>query len=229
MKRSMMILTGLALATGAVVQASLPSALVNLRGKPTSQAAQELNQRGYRYQRNEPGRDSVFEYWWNSQTRQCVRIEIYRRAVNTVDLMPESSCRGGGNGGGGGFGRPDRDDLPGGSWLQTCTDEEVRGPVLRATCRAGRGSQRTSEINFRQCRNRRVANIGGQLTCESGIDTTPMPGGQWVLTCRDGYWEGDRLVALCKDMQGRALATSIRPKQCPTGRLGNINGRLTCE
>ncbi|PWH47592.1 CVNH domain-containing protein, partial [Escherichia coli] len=55
-----------------------------------------------------------------------------------------------------------------GSFAQTCTDIEQRGPFLRALCEDRRGRLIPSRIDMRGCPSRRLANANGRLACEGG-------------------------------------------------------------
>jgi hypothetical protein len=53
-----------------------------------------------------------------------------------------------------------------GSFAQSCTDIEQRGPFLRALCEDRFGRLVPSRIDLRACPTRRVANANGRLACE---------------------------------------------------------------
>jgi hypothetical protein len=55
-----------------------------------------------------------------------------------------------------------------------------------------------------------------------------LPGGSWAQSCRGGQMSGATLRAECND-GARWRMTQIEPRQCPSGRVGNNNGNLTCE
>lgn len=53
---------------------------------------------------------------------------------------------------------------PRGSFVQSCTDINVDGAYLEATCRGRGGGERRSRIDVRTCRS--IGNRNGQLICE---------------------------------------------------------------
>ncbi|HWW05460.1 CVNH domain-containing protein [Collimonas sp.] len=88
--------------------------------------------------------------------------------------IPLSSCRSGSfaniNGnlqcaGGGDYRRPDR-QAPPGSYLQSCSDIEVRGGVLEATCGGSDNRRVRSSIPVFSCRSGSFSNINGYLQCD---------------------------------------------------------------
>jgi hypothetical protein len=56
--------------------------------------------------------------------------------------------------------------LPGGSWQQTCRNAYVQGNTLYASCQRRDGGWRDAQFNYRQCGNNRVANDNGRLVCQ---------------------------------------------------------------
>ena len=53
---------------------------------------------------------------------------------------------------------------PGGSYQQSCSNIQMRGSTLSASCTATNGQQLYSQINVRGC-NGDIANFNGHLTC----------------------------------------------------------------
>jgi hypothetical protein len=63
-------------------------------------------------------------------------------------------------------GPPPRDfggGLPGGSWRASCTNAEMRGPILNAMCLTARGDYRPASADVRQCPS--FSNRNGSLVC----------------------------------------------------------------
>lgn len=56
--------------------------------------------------------------------------------------------------------------LPGGSWRQSCRNEDIRGDRVIAQCRNTGGNWNNTSIGLRQCRSNRLGNNNGQLVCE---------------------------------------------------------------
>jgi hypothetical protein len=57
--------------------------------------------------------------------------------------------------------------LPHGSWVQSCDNASMNGPIFTAECSTGQG-YRTSQIDMRSCPSRQVGNRNGFLFCEGG-------------------------------------------------------------
>lgn len=56
--------------------------------------------------------------------------------------------------------------LPGGSYLQTCSNARVRGSQLTANCMNNYGSRVAASINLNQCgSNADIGNVNGRLRC----------------------------------------------------------------
>lgn len=68
---------------------------------------------------------------------------------------------------------------PGGSYRQTCTQIDQRGPFLQALCRDTTGALRETRLDLRGCSRMTadVANINGQLACAGGDDRGRRPDG----------------------------------------------------
>jgi len=145
--------------------------------------------------------------------RQCGNRGVSNDNGNLV-------CEGGGGG-----------NLPGGSWQQTCRNSNMKGGTLYAQCQRMNGSWRDSSIDARQCGgNGGVANNDGNLVCESGGGGgDKLPGGSWQQSCRDGKANGGVLTATCQRMSGNWTPAWINYRGCPSGRVGNADGKLVCE
>jgi hypothetical protein len=57
--------------------------------------------------------------------------------------------------------------LPHGSWVASCDNAAMNGPMFTAECSTGQG-YRTSSIDMRSCPSRQVGNRNGFLFCEGG-------------------------------------------------------------
>jgi hypothetical protein len=57
--------------------------------------------------------------------------------------------------------------LPHGSWVQSCDNASMNGPMFSAECSTGQG-YRSSTIDMRSCPSRQVGNRNGFLFCEGG-------------------------------------------------------------
>jgi CVNH domain-containing protein len=58
-------------------------------------------------------------------------------------------------------------NIPPGSYQQSCTNIRVRGDVLTARCNAPQGGTVRSSIALDNCRRGDIANTNGQLTCNT--------------------------------------------------------------
>lgn len=142
--------------------------------------------------------------------------------------------------GGGGW------NLPGGSWRQSCRYPVMRGSNLSAQCPTMGNRWNNATIDVRACRGREISNQNGQLYCDGrggggwngggnnggwngGNNGGRYPGGSWQETCRDGDLRGSTFSAQCRASDGYWNGSSIDLRACGSNRLGNNNGRLTCE
>jgi len=56
-----------------------------------------------------------------------------------------------------------------------------------------------------------------------------LPHGSWARSCRGADMRGSMLTAECRNTRGKWRDAQINVRSCPTGGLGNMNGRLVCE
>jgi hypothetical protein len=76
--------------------------------------------------------------------------------------------------------------IPGGSYRQTCRDVGVRGSTLYATCGDGRGGQQSTELrDFQNCRGE-IQNINGNLQCNGNSGSYQGNGNNGSYQGRDG-------------------------------------------
>jgi hypothetical protein len=136
--------------------------------------------------------------------------------------------------------------IPGGSYQQTCRDIGTRGSTLYATCEDGNGGRRSSELrDFERCSSE-IQNIYGNLQCNMSGDggrdgyqggdnrgrdgdqgRDNLPRGSYIQTCQDVSINGDTLQARCQKGNGSWRQTSLRRyDQCRD--IVNQNGRLKC-
>jgi hypothetical protein len=74
--------------------------------------------------------------------------------------------QGGGNTGGDNAAGNAGGGLPAGSWQQSCTNPQLNGSVLTASCQRQDGGSRFSALDIRTCPGGRVGNFEGSLACE---------------------------------------------------------------
>jgi CVNH domain len=72
---------------------------------------------------------------------------------------------GGYNNGGYNNGRYNNGAAPGGSYQSSCTNVQMSGSTLSATCTSPNGGSITSSINASRCRGMDIANLNGRLVC----------------------------------------------------------------
>ena len=53
--------------------------------------------------------------------------------------------------------------------------------------------------------------------------------GSYLNTCTEVEQQGSFLSALCLDVRGRLIPSSLDLRACPNRRVANLNGRLRCE
>lgn len=123
--------------------------------------------------------------------------------------------------------------LPGGSWQQSCRDGQVRNGYLRAQCLTANNNYRPAAARIGTCRA--FGNRNGTLFCETGGSGGWGGGdyrwsGSYASSCRDSSTSGKgTLTATCQNAKGGWQRSSLSPRQCPSYRAGNRNGRLFCE
>ncbi|HEU4414101.1 MAG TPA: CVNH domain-containing protein [Candidatus Angelobacter sp.] len=144
--------------------------------------------------------------------------------------------------------------LPVGSYSQSCQDVRVRWNVLRARCQNRDGNWvDTSLEGFGRC-NGRIENIDGQLRCagdrdydhdrdrdrdhdrdrdrdrdhDGDRDRGYAPNGSYSQTCRDVRADGRSLRAVCQDVRGGWVPTSLDDYGRCVGDIVNDDGRLQC-
>jgi len=131
--------------------------------------------------------------------------------------------------------------IPGGSYRQTCRDIGVRGSTLYATCQDTSGGWRSTELRgFYGC-NEEIQNINGNLQCggtsgnrghDRGWDGDHgygrVPRGSYVQTCQNISISGNTLQASCQKKNGKWRQTSLRNYNRCNGEIVNNNGKLQC-
>ncbi|MBZ5534139.1 MAG: CVNH domain-containing protein [Acidobacteriia bacterium] len=118
------------------------------------------------------------------------------------------------------------DNLPGGSYQQSCRNMSANGGTLSAQCRTRSGNwPNTSLPNYHQCIGD-IQNQDGQLRCNRGAAP---PGGSYTRSCRDVWLENGTLHASCQN-RGGVWITSVLPNisQC-RGDIQNQEGQLRCD
>lgn len=116
-------------------------------------------------------------------------------------------------------------DIPPGSYQQTCRDVRIRGNTLNARCQTSAGGwTRTSLYGADQCVGD-VTNIEGQLTCNR---YSGPPDGTYRQSCKNIRFRYGILYARCKNMNGQWMDTSLQRFNNCAGGIGNFDGQLRC-
>jgi hypothetical protein len=63
----------------------------------------------------------------------------------------------------------------------------------------------------------------------ANIDASAQVRGTFYRTCTDIQQRGPFVSALCEDRRGRLVESQLNLRACPSGSVGNVNGRLVCE
>lgn len=137
---------------------------------------------------------------------------------------------------------------PPGTYARTCRGVRDIGPgMMAAECRTVNGNFRFSSLDFRGCRGD-IGNNNGILMCDGGRPGPGpggpgpgpgwgggdrpdwrMPGGSWRQSCRGQDMRGPVVFAQCQGIGGRWRDTRIDVRDCRSGRLANLDGRLVCD
>jgi hypothetical protein len=82
--------------------------------------------------------------------------------------------------------------IPGGSYQQTCRDIGVRGSTLHATCDDGRGGRQSTELRDYQSCGGQIQNINGSLQCNGNNGSYQGNNGSYQGRDGDRGQNGDR-------------------------------------
>jgi hypothetical protein len=148
-------------------------------------------------------------------------------------------------------------NIPSGSYQQSCTNIRVRGDQLMARCNNTSGGTVRTSISLGSCRGGDIANSNGQLTCNangygrhrggygnggynnggynngngSGYGNGRYgnaPGGSYQQSCTSSRMRGSMLTATCPTANGQQITTTLDTSRCRND-IANINGRLECR
>ncbi|MEW6143711.1 MAG: CVNH domain-containing protein [Thermodesulfobacteriota bacterium] len=118
-------------------------------------------------------------------------------------------------------------NLPPGSYKDTCRSINVYGGNLTAQCQKADGSWKNTSIQYYDCEGG-ITNENGNLTCKhKPKPDKPLPRGSYKQSCKDSYVEGKWLYSKCKRTNGNWNNTSIKYADCGKD-IWNNNGVLTC-
>ena len=114
--------------------------------------------------------------------------------------------------------------IPGGTYMETCTNARVHNEELHARCRTMSGAMVDTSLHL-PCHGS-IDNIDGRLMCR-GAPVTGVPGGSYLQSCSDARVENRVLYAHCRRRNQSMNWTSL-PLPCPSHRIDNLDGILTC-
>jgi len=119
--------------------------------------------------------------------------------------------------------------VPAGSYLNSCTNIAMNGPVLSASCNLPSSGTNRSSIDLRSCPGN-IANINGNLTCNgANLGNGYLPQGSYLQSCRNISKRHHFISASCEGPRGGQIASSLDLRRCAPGSLvANINGYLQC-
>jgi len=118
-------------------------------------------------------------------------------------------------------------NIPGGSYKDTCRSIQVLGGTLTAQCQKVDGSWKNTALQFNDCEGG-ITNENGNLTCKHAIKPVkPLPKGSYKQSCKDASVDGKWLYAKCRRMNGNWNNSSLKYADCNKD-IWNNNGVLTC-
>ncbi|HYX52506.1 MAG TPA: CVNH domain-containing protein [Candidatus Limnocylindrales bacterium] len=131
--------------------------------------------------------------------------------------------------------RASAQNVPQGSYLQTCASVQAGRNGLYANCQDTQGAWRYSVLpQYQECVSD-IANIDGELRCErrGGVQWDRnrqgwLPPGSYAETCRDIRLDGNNMYAKCENMSHRWTRTSLQQFDGCVGGIINDNGQLVC-
>ncbi len=125
-------------------------------------------------------------------------------------------------------------NVPGGSYQQTCHDIRSDGYTLSARCQRVDGGWNNTSLNYTGCRGE-IINDDGNLRCGGDGGYAPgyggwqggLPAGSYQQTCRDIRSSDSTLYARCRRVDGGWNNTSLNYRGC-RGEIINDDGNLRC-
>lgn len=125
--------------------------------------------------------------------------------------------------------------IPPGDYVQTCRNIRTYGNRLDADCQRWNGSWSRTSLDFGQCTGG-VINNDGRLMCASGGYgynqghwQSHLPAGDYVQTCRNIRFYGNRLDAECQKRNGGWRRTGLDYIDQCSSPIANDNGNLVCR
>lgn len=119
-------------------------------------------------------------------------------------------------------------NVPAESYRQSCTQCQISGGNLTASCRKIKSSyngENTSTLfQFAACRSG-IENFDGFLTCTKG--DAPLPAGTYPGSCRNLNVEKNTLYATCRKVDGSWKEANLQLGRC-NYQIYNSDGALAC-
>jgi hypothetical protein len=118
-------------------------------------------------------------------------------------------------------------NVPPGSYAQSCFNLQVIDGTLIGDCRRMDGSVRGTSLPHAWHCHGDIENRNGKLICVE-IARPSVPGGSYVQSCGNAHIVEGELFADCRRLDG-----SIRPSRMPApyscpGDIANLDGHLRC-
>lgn len=115
--------------------------------------------------------------------------------------------------------------IPSGSYQQSCRSTQVIGTTLRGECETRQGRWQNTELtNFHACFGD-IANMNAHLTCAR---TPDVPDGTYRWTCLEPTVNGNTLKARCETRTGSWVDTHLDNFGQCIGDISNQDGHLAC-
>ncbi len=118
---------------------------------------------------------------------------------------------------------------PPGPYQQTCTDISTKKGNLYAKCQDEKGKAHSAKLsNYEKCGSE-IVNKNGKLECAHAHAATSLPPGPYKDSCTKIQMKGTTLRAVCKNLDGREIETSLKDASNCSQGVTNLNGFLNCE
>jgi hypothetical protein len=122
-------------------------------------------------------------------------------------------------------------NIPSGSFSDTCNAIQVIGDNLNANCEDISGNWHLTQADIGSCPSRSFANVDGGLVCGRGGYgiSQDLPLGSWRASCSTGSKNNGILSANCDTGSGSWRDSSLNLNDCPGRVVDNNNGYLVCR
>lgn len=119
-----------------------------------------------------------------------------------------------------------QENLPAGSYQQTCADISIKNGNLYAKCQDAKGKAHSAKLSHYERCNGEIVNKKGSLECSHAAPA--LPAGPYTESCKNQQMKGTTLHAVCRSADGREMPVSLKEaNRCSQG-VANLNGVLTC-